>query len=105
MTGTTRRTVLTAAAAAGITAATAGAAHATDGRSRTPARELFGRLADGTAVHRWTLSNGGTTLRVLSYGGIIQSLETPTAGAGRPTSPWASTTSTTTSPNRPTSAD
>ncbi|MDT0443758.1 aldose epimerase family protein [Streptomyces johnsoniae] len=42
-----------------------------------PRREPFGRLADGTEVHRWTLSRGGTRLRVLSYGGIVQSLEVP----------------------------
>lgn len=38
MPSTTRRTVLTAAAAAGITTATAGAAHASDRHGRTPAR-------------------------------------------------------------------
>lgn len=79
MPSTTRRTVLTAAAASGITATATGAAHATDGRHRAsgnaPTKELFGTLADGTAVHRWTLSNGGTTLKALSYGGVIQSLE------------------------------
>ncbi|WP_164551867.1 aldose epimerase family protein [Streptomyces sp. WAC 01529] len=74
---TSRRTVLTAAAAAGIaaTAAGAGTAHATAGRR--PTKELFGRLADGTKVHRWSLANGGTRMRVLSYGGIVQSLELP----------------------------
>ncbi|MEU1350426.1 aldose epimerase family protein [Streptomyces sp. NPDC005795] len=80
MPSTTRRTVLTAAAAAGITATAAGSAHASEGRHGTPGhaptKEVFGVLADGTAVHRWTLSNGGTTLKALSYGGIIQSLET-----------------------------
>lgn len=40
-------------------------------------QELFGRLADGTEVHRWSLENGGTRLKVLSYGGIVQSLEIP----------------------------
>jgi aldose 1-epimerase len=38
---------------------------------------LFGKLADGTEVFRWTLENGGTRLKVLSYGGIVQSLEIP----------------------------
>ncbi|MEE1799590.1 MULTISPECIES: aldose epimerase family protein [unclassified Streptomyces] len=47
------------------------------GGGRAPTRELFGRLADGTKVHRWTLENGGTRLKVLSYGGIVQSLEIP----------------------------
>lgn len=40
-------------------------------------KELFGKLADGTKVHRWSLENGGTRLKVLSYGGIVQSLELP----------------------------
>lgn len=80
MPGTTRRTVLTAAAAAGVTATAAGAAHASDGRRGTsgnaPTKEFFGVLADGTAVHRWSLSNGGTSLKAPSYGGTMQSLET-----------------------------
>ncbi|MFE2299162.1 aldose epimerase family protein [Streptomyces sp. NPDC059445] len=71
---TSRRTVI-AAAAAGLTAAGIGTAHAAGGKK--PVRELFGRLADGTKVHRWSLENGGTRLKVLSYGGIVQSLEIP----------------------------
>ncbi|WP_129839845.1 aldose epimerase family protein [Streptomyces sp. RFCAC02] len=43
----------------------------------TTRREVFGRLADGTDVHRWTLERGGTLLRVLDYGGIVQTLERP----------------------------
>jgi aldose 1-epimerase len=39
--------------------------------------ELFGRLDDGTPVHRWTLERGGTRVRVLTYGGIVQSVEVP----------------------------
>ncbi|MGW3744325.1 hypothetical protein ACWD62_27995, partial [Streptomyces sp. NPDC005146] len=31
--------------------------------------EVFGTLADGTAVHRWTLERAGTRVRVLTYGG------------------------------------
>ncbi|MFG3496669.1 aldose epimerase family protein [Streptomyces sp. NPDC047886] len=74
---TSRRTVLAAAAAAGLTAvaATPGTAHAKEGAK--PVKELFGTLADGTKVHRWTLANGGTRMKVLSYGGIVQSLEIP----------------------------
>ncbi|WP_405767564.1 aldose epimerase family protein [Streptomyces sp. NBC_01538] len=44
---------------------------------RNPVKELFGKLPDGTEIHRWSLENGGTRLRVLSYGGIVQSLEIP----------------------------
>ncbi|MFE9623330.1 aldose epimerase family protein [Streptomyces sp. NPDC006527] len=43
----------------------------------TPVKHLFGKLADGTEIHRWSLENGGTRLKVLSYGGIVQSLEVP----------------------------
>ncbi|MFF9042890.1 aldose epimerase family protein [Streptomyces parvulus] len=39
--------------------------------------ELFGTLPDGTPVHRWTLERAGVRARVLSYGGIVQSLEAP----------------------------
>ncbi|MER7051354.1 aldose epimerase family protein [Streptomyces sp. NPDC000351] len=71
-----RRTVIASATAAGIAAATAGGtAHATGGRK--PVKELFGRLADGTRVYRWSLENGGTRMKVLSYGGVVQSLEVP----------------------------
>ncbi|WP_435272235.1 aldose epimerase family protein [Streptomyces parvulus] len=71
-----RRTVLASAAAAGITAGAAGGtAHATGGRK--PVKELFGRLTDGTKVYRWSLVNGGTRMKVLSYGGVVQSLEIP----------------------------
>ena len=52
-----------------------GTAHATGGR--TPVKKLFGKLADGTKVYRWSLANGGTRLKVLSCGGIVQSLEIP----------------------------
>ncbi|GAA1916778.1 galactose mutarotase [Streptomyces durmitorensis] len=72
---TSRRTVLASAAAAGLTAAVAGTSHASAGR--TPTKELFGKLADGTKVYRWSLANGGTRMKVLSYGGIVQSLELP----------------------------
>jgi aldose 1-epimerase len=42
--------------------------------------EPFGATPDGTAVERWTLANGDTTMRVLTYGGVIQTLEVPDAG-------------------------
>ncbi|MEV5273570.1 aldose epimerase family protein [Streptomyces werraensis] len=76
-----RRTVIAGAAAAGAASvagtAWGGTAHASSrGRGR-PVRELFGRLADGTRVDRWTLENGGTRMGVLSYGGIVHSLEVP----------------------------
>ncbi|MFI7497541.1 aldose epimerase family protein [Streptomyces sp. NPDC049687] len=45
--------------------------------------EHFGTLSDGTPVHRWTLERAGTRVRVLSYGGIVQSVEVPDRN-GRP---------------------
>ncbi|MFE6160986.1 aldose epimerase family protein [Streptomyces sp. NPDC056486] len=39
--------------------------------------ELFGALPDGTPVHRWILERGGVRVRVLTYGGIMQSAEVP----------------------------
>jgi aldose 1-epimerase len=40
--------------------------------------EPFGELADGTTVHRHTLANDrGMTVAVLTYGGIVQSIEVP----------------------------
>ncbi|MEV1006159.1 aldose epimerase family protein [Streptomyces sp. NPDC049881] len=54
-----------------------------DDPGSAPRREVFGRLADGTEVHRWTLARGGTVLKVLSYGGIVQTLERPDR-AGHP---------------------
>ncbi|MYW65484.1 galactose-1-epimerase [Streptomyces sp. SID8379] len=72
---TSRRAVLAGAAAAGIAMTAAGTASA-HGR-KAPTKELFGKLADGTKIYRWSLENGGTRLKVLSYGGIVQSLEIP----------------------------
>ncbi|MGW0885284.1 aldose epimerase family protein [Streptomyces sp. NPDC002671] len=76
-----RRTVIAGAAAAGLAATTLGTGTAQAGTSapegRKPVKELFGTLADGTKVYRWSLENGGTRLKALSYGGIIQSLEIP----------------------------
>jgi aldose 1-epimerase len=41
--------------------------------------EDFGTAPDGSAVERWTLSNGDVTMRVLTWGGVIQTLEVPDA--------------------------
>lgn len=74
---TSRRTVLATAAAVGLTAAVTGTSHAASASRKAPTKELFGKLADGTKVYRWSLANGGTRMKVLSYGGIVQSLELP----------------------------
>jgi aldose 1-epimerase len=39
--------------------------------------EPFGTTPDGTAVERYTLTNRDMTVRILTYGGIIQTLEVP----------------------------
>lgn len=39
--------------------------------------EFFGTLPDGTPVHRWTLERAGVRVRILTYGGIVQSVEVP----------------------------
>jgi len=73
-----RRTVIAGAAAAGIAATTLGTGTAeAASRGKKPVKELFGKLADGTKVHRWSLENGGTRLKVLSWGGVVQCLEIP----------------------------
>jgi aldose 1-epimerase len=41
--------------------------------------EPFGTAPDGSPVERWTLSNGDITMRVLTWGGVIQTLEVPDA--------------------------
>ncbi|MGW7405593.1 aldose epimerase family protein [Streptomyces sp. NPDC054833] len=71
-----RRTVIAGAAAAGLAATTlGGTAEAAGGR--LPKKSLFGKLADGTKVYRWSLENGGTRLKVLNWGGVVQGLELP----------------------------
>ncbi|MFE7352302.1 aldose epimerase family protein [Streptomyces sp. NPDC057543] len=47
------------------------------GSSAVIRAEEFGTLTDGTVVHRWTLERDGTRVRVLTYGGIVQSVEVP----------------------------
>ncbi|MFF1303420.1 aldose epimerase family protein [Streptomyces sp. NPDC058307] len=39
--------------------------------------ELIATLPDGRPVHRWTLERAGVRVRILSYGGIVQSVEVP----------------------------
>jgi aldose 1-epimerase len=47
------------------------------GHAPTISKEPFGSV-DGTAVHRYTLANAaGETVRILTYGGIIQELTVP----------------------------
>ncbi|MDT0459117.1 aldose epimerase family protein [Streptomyces sp. DSM 41527] len=48
-------------------------------------RERFGTLDDGTRVDRWTLESGpgGLRVRILTYGGIIQTVEAPDRDGAR----------------------
>lgn len=39
--------------------------------------ERVGATADGTPIHRWTLERARTRVRLLTYGGIVQSVEVP----------------------------
>jgi aldose 1-epimerase len=59
-----------------VSAVPAGAApsHDRPGISKEP----FGTLEDGTKVDRYTLTSGrGVRVRIITYGGIVQTLETP----------------------------
>jgi aldose 1-epimerase len=55
---------------------------AATGRFRTRAED-FGALDDGTVVQRWTLAGDAMTVRVLTWGGIVQAVEVPDRD-GRP---------------------
>ncbi|HMI70274.1 MAG TPA: aldose epimerase family protein [Solirubrobacteraceae bacterium] len=80
------RVALCAALLAGLLASPAGAAtkhgrHHGGGNGLSVTKEAFGNLpADidgGKAVDRYTLTNGSMTVRILTYGGIIQELDVP----------------------------
>jgi aldose 1-epimerase len=55
------------------------AAAGDEGGGPSTSVEPFGTAPDGSAVERWTLTNGDITMRVLSWGGVIQTLEAPDA--------------------------
>jgi aldose 1-epimerase len=46
-------------------------------------KDLFGTLADGTEVDRYTLTNGKLRVQIITYGGILQTIEAPDR-RGRP---------------------
>jgi aldose 1-epimerase len=79
-------TVAAAAAGAfGATAASAAPARHGGGGAPSVTRQYFGSAFDSYAnknlpVYRYTLSGGGVTANILSYGGIIQSIEAPSRG-------------------------
>lgn len=90
MTSLSRRHALAVAAVAGAGALTApgvASAASPSHRSHRPAptisREVFGQV-DGVAVYRYTLTAvSGLTVKILTYGGIVQSVQVPD-GRGRP---------------------
>jgi len=51
--------------------------HAHKSNQVTVTKAPFGTLPDGTAIDRYTLSNGSTTAKILTYGGILEQLWTP----------------------------
>ena len=51
--------------------------HAHASNQVTVTKAPFGTLPDGTAIDRYTLSNGSTTAKILTYGGILEQLWTP----------------------------
>ncbi|GLY69451.1 aldose epimerase family protein [Amycolatopsis taiwanensis] len=66
-----------ALAALGFTTVTSSATQDSAANPPTVSKEYFGQ-ADGKAVYRYTLSNAaGMRVRILSYGGIIQTLDVP----------------------------
>ncbi|WP_236796912.1 aldose epimerase family protein [Amycolatopsis sp. GM8] len=73
-----RRTAIAAGAAGAAAVGFAGVSPAAAaGKAPSVTRENFGK-ADGQTVYRYTLENGrGMRVRILTYGGIIQTLEVP----------------------------
>ncbi|TDD63358.1 galactose mutarotase [Actinomadura darangshiensis] len=70
----TAATVVGSALAVSAVPAGASPAHDRPGISK----EAFGTLEDGTKVDRYTLTSGrGVRVRIITYGGIVQTLETP----------------------------
>jgi aldose 1-epimerase len=50
------------------------------GAKTNVAKQPFGNLADGTPVEMYTLSDGTVQARIITYGGILQSLRVPDRG-------------------------
>src|SRR6185436_17255253 len=60
-----------------LTAATFNAAPLSAAGKPTIVQDFFGTTAAGERVDRYTLSNGSMRVRILTYGGILQSIEVP----------------------------
>jgi aldose 1-epimerase len=76
-----RRLPLVAALALGLLpgAVVSPAIAGDEGGGPSTSVEPFGTAPDGSAVERWTLANGDITMQVLTWGGVIQTLEAPDA--------------------------
>jgi aldose 1-epimerase len=79
---TLRRTagLLVRIGVAGLAVAAIGALTTTPAPAHSRPRiekDLFGTLDDGTPVERYTLTNGDLRVRILTYGGILQTIEIP----------------------------
>ncbi|GAA4615215.1 galactose mutarotase [Actinoallomurus liliacearum] len=53
------------------------AVNATAAPSPTISKDLFGTLSDGTKVWRYTLSSSAISVKIITYGGIVQRLDAP----------------------------
>jgi len=72
---TTARVAAVAVVVAGIGLFSASTSYA-HGRA-TITKEPFGTTAGGVAVDRYTLTNNGMRVRIITFGGIIQTIEAP----------------------------
>jgi aldose 1-epimerase len=66
-----------AVAALAVTAGAFNAAPSSATGKPTISKDLFGTTPDGERVDRYTLSNGRMRVRILTYGGILQTIEVP----------------------------
>jgi aldose 1-epimerase len=65
------------ASSPGSPAAAGPATAAHQGGRPTVGRDLFGTLDDGTKIWRYTMTSGKVRVRIITYGGIVQTIETP----------------------------
>ncbi|WP_243772822.1 aldose epimerase family protein [Actinomadura barringtoniae] len=66
-----------AVTAAGVGSAASAAPTGGRGGPPTIQKDLFGTVSDGTKVWRYTLTSGKVRVRIITYGGIVQTIETP----------------------------
>ena len=71
--------LLAGGAASPAAATTDDGGHGSGDAGASTTVEPFGTTPDGTPVERWTLTNGDMRVRILTYGGVVQTLEVPDA--------------------------